>query len=147
MKKPKIFLSYAHDDQDNVKLVYTFLKKKGFAPWMDCFDIMPGENWERSIKIAIQDADFFLIFLSPNSVNRRGVLQKEIHAALDSWNSMLTSDIYLIPVRLINCTIPEELSTFQWVDIFEDSGWDKLLEAINIGMKRRKNDPRLRKTK
>lgn len=142
MKKTIIFLSYARDDQDTVKLIYEKLRAEGYSPWMDQFDILPGENWERSIRIAIQKADFFLIFLSVHSVNRRGVLQKEIRAALDAWNTMLASDIYFIPVRLSDCSIPDELSNFQWVDIFDTSGWDKLLSAIRVGLKRRKNDPK-----
>ncbi len=140
-----IFLSYARDDQEAVKLIYEKLKTEGYHPWMDQFDILPGENWERSIRIVVQKAHFFLIFLSDHSVNRRGVLQKEIHAALDAWNTMLTSDIYLIPVRLSDCSIPEELSAFQWVDIFDDLGWDRLLSAIEAGSKRRKSDPRRKK--
>jgi len=142
LKKTIVFLSYARDDQDAVKLIYTKLQAEGYSPWMDQFDILPGENWERSIRNAIQKADFFLIFLSPYSVNRRGVLQKEIRAALDAWNTMLASDIYLIPVRLGDCSIPGELSDFQWVDIFDTSGWNKLLSAIKVGLKRRKNEPR-----
>ena len=145
MKKTKLFLSYARDDEEAVKLLYTRLQTEGFSPWMDQFNILPGENWEKSIRIAIQNADFFLIFLSVHSVNRRGVLQKEIHAALDAWNAMLTSDIFLIPVRLSECSIPDELSIFQWVDIFDETGWDKLLLAMKAGLRRRRNDPRNKK--
>lgn len=142
--KPLIFLSYARDDQDSVKPIYKRLRNEGYVPWMDQFDILPGENWERSIRIAIQKADFFLIFLSKHSVNRRGVIQKEIRLALDTWKAMLTSDIYLIPVRLDDCPMPEEVADFQRVDIFDgdEAGWSKLLTAVDVGLKRRRNDPR-----
>src|SRR5215217_7356661 len=99
-KKASIFLSYARDDQDAVKDIYKRLQTEGYSPWMDQFDILPGEDWERTIQRAIKKADFFLIFLSNHSVNRRGVLQQEIRLALESWNKMLSEDIYLIPVRL-----------------------------------------------
>jgi hypothetical protein len=58
--------------------------------------------------------------------------------ALEAWNGMLVGDIYLIPVRLSICSIPDELSSFQYVDIFDTSGWDKLLLALKSGFKRRK---------
>ena len=144
--KALIFLSYARDDQDMVKSVYKRLQAEGYSPWMDQFDILPGENWERSIRAAIQKADFFLIFLSNHSVNRRGVLQQEIRMALDSWNKMLSDDIYLIPVRLSDCPIPGDLAPFQWVDFFVDTGWDKLISAIKAGLKKRRNDPRNKKS-
>jgi hypothetical protein len=140
--KPLIFLSYARDDQDIIKDVYNRLLAEGYRPWMDQFDILPGENWEHAIRIAITKADFYLIFLSENSVNRRGVLQKEIHTALDSLKGMLSNDIYLIPVRLTECRIPDEISSFQCVDLFDESGWDRLLSAIKAGLRRRENDPR-----
>jgi hypothetical protein len=140
--KPLIFLSYSRNDQDVVKAAYKELRKKGYSPWMDQFDIVPGEKWERAIQRTIEKADFFLVFLSEHSVNRRGVLQQEIRMALSEWNKMLSDDIYLIPVRLTNCPIPEDLSSFQCVDLFEDSGWSNLLKAIASGLKRRCNDPR-----
>lgn len=143
--KPIIFLSYSRDDQDIVKDAYNRLLAEGYKPWMDQFDILPGENWERAIRIAITGADFYLIFLSENSVNRRGVLQKEIRTALDTWKGMLSDDIYLIPVRLSVCQIPEEISSFQWVDLFEEPGWERLLSAIKAGLKRRESDPRNKK--
>jgi hypothetical protein len=141
-KEVVIFLSYARDDQDAVKLVYKKLQMEGYSPWMDQYDILPGENWENCIKNAIKKATFFLIFLSNHSVNRRGVLQKEVRAALVAETGMLPTDIYLIPVRVSDCPIPDELASFQWVDLLEESGWDRLLSAIKAGLKRRESDPR-----
>ncbi len=141
-KEVVIFLSYARNDQDTVKLVYKKLQVEGYSPWMDQYDILPGENWENCIKNAIKKASFFLIFLSDHSVNRRGVLQKEVRAALVSETGMLSTDIYLIPVRISDCPMPDELSSFQWVDLFDESGWGRLLSAIKVGLKRRKSDPR-----
>ena len=144
-RKPFLFFSYARDDQDVVKSIYKRLQEGGNKPWMDQFDILGGEDWQRAIKTAIKKADFFLIFLSSHSVNRRGVLQKEIREALEAWTGMLSNDIYLIPVRLDDCQVPDDLSSFQCVDLFEDSGWSKLLSAIKTGLRRRKNDPRTKK--
>jgi hypothetical protein len=141
-KSALIFLSYARDDQTKVKETYKRLEAEGYQPWMDQYDILPGENWALCIRNAIKKADFFLIFLSNHSVNRRGVLQKEIRAALASEDGMLPTDIYLIPVRISDCLIPDELSTYQRVDLFEESGWDRLLSAIKAGLKRRASDPR-----
>jgi len=141
-KSALIFLSYARDDQVQIKEIYKKLEAEGYQPWMDQYDILPGENWELCIRTAIKKADFFLIFLSNHSVNRRGVLQKEVRAALASEDGMLPTDIYLIPVRITDCPMPDELASFQWVDFFEESGWDRLLSAIKAGLKRRESDPR-----
>lgn len=105
---------------------------------MDKKDIIAGEKWRYSIQKAIRHCDFFLVCLSRNSVNKRGSLQREIRQALDILQGMLDSDIYLIPVRLEDCRVPESLRHIQWLDLFERDGWRRLMEAIQAGMERRK---------
>jgi len=133
---PKVFLCYAREDAEKVQNLYKRLSDVGLSPWMDKENIVAGEIWELSIQRAIRSSDFFLTCLSKNSVNKRGVIQKEIKSALDIWQEMLESDIYLIPVRMDDCEVPETLRKFQWVNLFEENGWNKLMEAIQIGMER-----------
>jgi hypothetical protein len=133
----QIFLSYAREDEEKVENLYQRLSDAGFKPWMDKKDILPGERWKSSIQIAIRRSDFFLACLSANSVNKRGFLQREIRDALDIWQEKLDSDIYLIPVRLEDCKVPANLCDFQWVSLFEEDGWTRLLQAIQVGMERR----------
>jgi hypothetical protein len=133
----QIFLSYAREDEEKVENLYQKLSDAGFKPWMDKRDIHPGERWKSSIRKAVRRSDFFLACLSANSVNKRGFIQREIKDALDILQEMLDSDIYLIPVRLEDCTLPESLSEFQWVNLFEEDGWTRLVKAIQIGMERR----------
>lgn len=134
----QIFLSYANPDQLKVSELYDFLSAEGFKPWMDKRDMLPGEKWEHAIKKAIQQSNFFIACISRNSVNRRGFLQKEIRLALDILDEMLDDDIYLIPARLEECSVPEALSKLQWVDLFKNDSYKKIVEAIYEGVKRRR---------
>src|SRR5256885_4682274 len=79
----RIFLSYARADEAAVRSLYDRLNESGFTPWMDVKDIHPGEDWSFAIQEAIRDCDFFILCLTPNSVGRRGFLQREIKTALD----------------------------------------------------------------
>lgn len=133
----KIFLCYARPDQGKVEALYERLHNSGFNPWMDRKDILAGEIWEAAIQRAIRRSDFFLVCLSANSVNRRGQIQKEIKEALDIWKEKLDSDIYLIPVRLEDCEVPESLRRFQWVNLFEEDGWTRLVKALRAGTESR----------
>jgi len=133
----QIFLSYAREDKKEVEELYQKLSGAGFKPWMDKEDILAGERWRSRIQRAIKRSDFFLACLSEDSIDKRGVLQWEIKQALDTWQEKLDSDIYLIPVRLEDCEVPESLREFHWVDLFEEDGWARLLEAIRVGMERR----------
>lgn len=136
--QPQVFISYAREDAAMAERLYTYLSEAGYKPWMDTKDILPGELWVNSIQTAIQNSDFFLACLSTNSVDKRGMLQKEIKSALDTWEGMLEGDIYLIPVRLDDCAVPERLSNFQWVDLFEENGWSLLSKALGQGVERRR---------
>jgi hypothetical protein len=131
------FISYAPEDEEEVKSLYRKLFNAGFKPWMDKRDILPGERWDSSIRRAIRQSDFFLACLSANSVNKLGWIQREIKVALDIWQEKLEGDIYLIPVRLEDCEVPESLSGFQWVDLFEEYGWERLVQALLVGIRRR----------
>ncbi len=132
----QIFLSYAREDEKK-EVLYQQLSAAGFKPWMDTKDILPGEKWERSIQQALQRVHFFLACLSVTSVTKRSYMRREFREALEKRQEMLESDIYLIPVRLEECEVPEELREHQWVDLFKADGWNRLVQALQAGMERR----------
>lgn len=135
-RSARIFLSYAHKDQDQVNEIYDKLSAAGHVPWMDSRDIIGGEDFRHAIETSIRRADLILACLSNNSVDRRGFIQRELKQALDLWKERLDDDIYIIPARLEECTVPESLANFQWVDLFKDDGWERLLKAIEVALER-----------
>jgi EAL domain-containing protein (putative c-di-GMP-specific phosphodiesterase class I) len=134
--RKKVFLSYVRQDKQQVSVLYQRLLEAGYSPWMDQNDLVAGECWRTRIEREIKDADFFVVCLSHNSL-KRGFLQREIRNALDIWQEKLPSDIYLIPLRLEDCQVHDNLSEFQWVNFFEPDGWDRLLQSLTVGMERR----------
>ena len=135
-RSARIFLSYAHKDQDSVNKIYDKLVDAGHSPWMDSRDIIGGEDFKRAIEMSIRKSDLILACLSRNSVDRRGFIQRESKQALDLWKERLDDDIYIIPVRLEECDVPESLANFQWVDLYKDGGWERLLKAIGVAVER-----------
>ena len=83
-KPVQLFLSYTRKDETAVAQLYERLASLGLKPWMDQEDILPGELWQESIRRAIRDSHFFLACISPNSVEKRGVLQRKLREALDA---------------------------------------------------------------
>jgi len=133
----QLFLSYTRQDEDKVEWLYNKLEEAGYKPWMDTKVILGGENWEIGIKKAIKESVCFLACLSKNSVSKRGVVQKEIRYAMDVLEGMLDKDIYLIPVRLEECEVPEKLRNIQWVDLYEKNGLPSLIKSVQAGIERR----------
>ena len=114
--KNHIFINYSRADSTFVDELYNFLFEEGYHPWMDRKDILPGDKWERAIDRAIKNSAVFIAVLSKNSFERRGVLQQEIVTAIEKSRRMMPFDIYIIPVRLDECDIPERLEDCQVID-------------------------------
>jgi hypothetical protein len=126
----KIFLNYVKEDLHIIKYIYKILSQNGFSPWMDVKNILPGQKWELCIERAIKQSNFFLACISKHSFKKRGHIQKEIRIALDICKKKLDSDIYIIPVRLEKCEIPDKLKEFQWIDFYKVNGQAKLIKII-----------------
>jgi len=142
MSTARIFISYAREDANLVRQIYTRLSTEGFRPWLDTEEILPGQDWDRAITKALRQADFIMVCLSSRSVAKRGYLQKEFKQAMDQWSQMLSDDIYLIPVRLDECKVPEQFNSLQWVDYSRADGWRRIQKSISAGIVHRALDQR-----
>ncbi|MFK4872256.1 TIR domain-containing protein [Novosphingobium sp. ZW T3_23] len=126
-----IFLSYASPDRDAVLRFHDDLASAGYNVWMDKHRLKGGQNWDFEIKKALQQAVIIVVFLSGNSVDRRGYAQREIKIALDQANDRLVDDIYLIPLLLESDTpIPDQLSRIQAIGVDDHDPRDALKDAI-----------------
>jgi hypothetical protein len=86
------------------------------------------------IKKAVKQASFFLLLLSKTSVGKRGYVQKEFKMAVEYMSEMPEGTIYMIPVKLDDCLVPQNFSTLQWVELEEQESFDKIRQAIEFQM-------------
>lgn len=134
----RIFLAHAQEDEAVVSNLYKLLKKKGYKPWLDKEDLLAGQRWQTEIPKAIQNSQVFIACLSQNSVEKHGYVQREFRMALNICANKPDDSIYLIPVRIEDCEIPDlrqeecgiNLRDYQWVDLFADDGFERLLSAL-----------------
>jgi len=126
----KIFLCHSSSDKSKVRDLYQRLQKEGFKPWLDEEDLIPGQEWQVEIPKAVRNSDVVLICLSNNSITKSGYVQREIKYALDVADEKTEGTIFLIPLKLEECKVPERLGTWQWVNFYEETGYDKLLKAL-----------------
>jgi hypothetical protein len=68
--------------------------------------------------------------LSSHALNKEGYVQKEIKFALDCADEKPPDTIFLIPVKLEECRVPDRLSHLHCVDLTGQAGYDKLLGAL-----------------
>jgi len=101
---------------------------------MDEFDLVPGQDWELEIHQNIRNSDYFIACLSNNSVSKRGYVQKELRQALTVLDEFPEGKIFIIPIRLDDCSVPDFLAKKQWLDWSRSDAKDKLLEALGINV-------------
>ena len=112
----KVFISYAKENIEVAERIYYMLQTKGYIPWLDKYNLKVGQQWDVEIKRALKEADFIIILLSSISVAKRGYVQREFRLVLNYCEEKLDSDIYIIPIKLDACDVPDRLARFQYIE-------------------------------
>lgn len=139
--KRHIFLSYIREDQEEVRWLREELLSAGESVWWDQ-DIIPGENWEMKITQALESAyAVILCFSSSSDARKTAGVFPEIYHAIDIYRQCPPDTIFILPIRLSECSIPEikidsirKLSSLQYIDLFpaiqREYNLERLLESI-----------------
>lgn len=128
----KVFLCHASADKQKVRELYRYLHRRRIKPWFDEIDLMGGQDWQVEIPKAIATSDAIIVCLTKKSVDKEGYVQKEIKFALDKALEMPEGRIFLIPARFEECEVPFSLSRYQWVDLFNEVGYARMMRALKF---------------
>jgi hypothetical protein len=126
----RIFVSYAREDQGPAGRLVDFLRAAGYDTWFDKDSLHAGQDWRRVIEQEIARADLLIICLSKNSVDKTGFVQKEMRLAVQQAELRPDSRVYIIPVSLDGCTVPQALERLQVLDLRDPDAGDRLLKAM-----------------
>jgi len=128
----RIFLCHSSGDKPEVRKLYQRLSGEGFDPWLDEEDLLPGQNWKLEIAKAVQTSDVVIVCLSHKAIDKAGYVHKEIKDALDEAEKQPEGTIYLIPLKLEECDVPERLQRWHWVNLFEEKGYKRLMGSLHL---------------
>jgi hypothetical protein len=126
----RVFLCHSSTDKAVVRELYDRLRNSGAYPWLDEEDLIPGQDWHQKIEQAIRVSGVIVVLLSRASTTKTGYVNKEIRFALDVADEQPDGAIFVIPARLEDCEIPARLRRWQWVNLYEPNGFEKLLRAL-----------------
>jgi TIR domain-containing protein len=129
-RRLRIFLCHSSGDKKVVRDLYRQLYKAGFGPWLDEEDLLPGQDWQAEIPKAVRRSDIVLVCLSRSSISKEGYVHKEIKYALDIADEKPEGTIYIVPVKLEVCEVPDRLSQWQWVELYKEDGYKNLVKAL-----------------
>jgi WD40 repeat protein len=128
------FLCHSSEDKEQVRNLYHRLVGDGFSCWFDAENLIPGQDWDREIRKALRRCRYVLACLSEGSVSKAGYVQKELRRALDLVDEQPDGSIFLIPLRLEACEVPDRLQRLHWVDLYEPNGYQRLVHALRSGL-------------
>lgn len=132
------FLCYAKENSTGVREFRERLKAEAWIdPWFDEEDILPGQKWEGSVAEAVHNSHAVIIFLSSIAVRTEGFFHVELKLALDAAAEKPDGTIFIIPIRLDACDVPERLQPYQYVDYFgdeeqKDHVYTSLIKALKV---------------
>ena len=114
-----VFLSHNGQDKEAVEHLARRLEDEArLRPWLDKWNLVPGEPWQEALESALDRSRTCAVFLGPDGV---GPWQnEEMRAALQERVSQ--NDFRVIPVLLPGAFLPERkqlprfLSRLTWVD-------------------------------
>ena len=133
-RRLKVFLCHASQDKPAVRELYKRLAaEKWIDPWLDEEDLLPGQDFDLEIYKAARNSDSIIICLSKVSVAKEGYVNKEIRRALDVADEKSEGAIYIIPLRLDDCTPSfERLKQLHYADYFMPNAHEKLIKSLRL---------------
>jgi hypothetical protein len=130
----EVFLSHANQDRGLVDSLAEVMRRHGFPVWYSQTNILGAQQWHDEIGAALRRCDWFLVVLSPQSVESIWVKREVVYAfEHDRYDNKIVSVIYQ------SCDYEEKLSwilpQFQMVDFTRaiDQGYVDLLRVWGLG--------------
>jgi len=133
--KYDIFISYSHENKDEVDFIVEQLKKK-YPEWrifLDRMELNPGSAWQKEIFNALDVCKKIVAIYSPSYLNSK-VCKEEYNIA--HFIHRDSNEEVLIPIYLYSAQLPTYMKLIQYFDCREGDK-EKLREAIEkINVKR-----------
>lgn len=135
--KLRTLLCHALQDRARIEGIYQQLNAEhGIDPWLDEENIPEDHQLKEFItRSSLRGTVVILIFLSNNSVNKNGVLEKRIDHILDILNDIRWEPTLVIPVRLEECPIPKRLKKWKYWDLYSENSqntFQNLLSELRL---------------
>lgn len=133
---PLVFISYSSNDRFKAdRLASALCQESDIAVWIDTQKILPGDDLVEEMRDGIEQADKFLICLSPSFTTKPPTSWVKSELKMAILKESKTGRNVIIPVRLKKGgNIPYEIGTKAYADLSTKKRWEKnfpkLIEAI-----------------
>ena len=130
----RVSLSHSRQDKDFVRKLATDLREHSVSFWLDELEMQVGDSLMERIQEGINDARYFIVVLSPHSIDSRWV-RKELGTAFAL--EIERDEKFILPALLTECEEPVLLRDRVYADFREsyEIGLLGLLKAL-VGRQR-----------
>ena len=109
MPSLKVFISYSHEDKDNIAPVVDLLRATmKNSVFQDYRDIEPGRKWREKLLDALHKARTVVVFWCAHS-SKSDFVKEEYEFAINA-------DKEVMPLLMDDTQLPADLSDYQWID-------------------------------
>lgn len=136
MTPKEIFLSHSSEDQLFAATVADTVRQHGISVWYAPTNMIGAQEWQDEIGLALKRCDWFVVILSPNSVESMWV-KRELQYALHQqrFQKKIVPILYLpCDSEILSWTLPS-LHTIDFTQS-PDEGWAALLRIWGIGYRK-----------
>ncbi|MCO6428973.1 toll/interleukin-1 receptor domain-containing protein [Nitrosomonas communis] len=120
--RPRVFVSYASEDQGLAARLFASLQKEGFEPWLDKDALRGGEDWNLMIEDQLRETDYMLVLQTPALAAKKvGYVNKEIAIAREQ--ALRYRGSFLIPLVVGDLSVDDkikELGSYQQLPLREN---------------------------
>ena len=146
----KVFLSHNSGDKPAVEaLALRLRKERDIEPWLDKWNLIPGQPWQEELEVAIRACDCCAVFIGRGDP-QKGVLgpwqNAEMRALISRQISERGSQFAVIPVLLPDAergqrsALPTFLVANTWVEFRHTLGDPDAWKRLLAGIRRQKPD-------
>ncbi len=140
---PIIFICHASEDKNYAASLYAKLEQAGIRPWLDkenLENLRGGDNWDEEIRIIMKESNYVVILQSSNLAKKiEGYVNKKIKMALDRQMDFVRGIRFIIPVKIDDGPLLEELEHLHAYDLTDKANMKHLINAIKRDFEKRKS--------
>ena len=122
----QVFISYSRRDLSFVKSLVDDLKEAGYDVWYDLSELEGGSRWGKEIQNAIQNSQYIITVLSPDSVASEWVEREFLYAS--------KLKLKIIPLFYRECELPLNYLNLNYIDVQGGNyrqNFNKILSALS----------------
>ena len=136
---PRVFLSYASEDQVVVDQLAEKLNCASIAVWQDKQHLRIGDNWEQALMQVInKQVDYVIVVQTSNMTQQiEGYFYEEIEEALRRKKRIKKDVLFLLPVQIGDVKVLPILEEIHSHRVDTDKGFNALVKAIGEDWERR----------